>query len=192
MTATRLILSKDTIRNNPELLSQFLRAIAEDKAFLKSSYPRFDSWVENKVIPGIGAGFRTVVLEKRLDNTSGLLILKHTDSEKKICTLRIRPDFEKRGLGVRLFELAFDILQTNKPLLSVSENTKPKFGRLFKYFGFSEEASYLGLYVPFREEHAFNGVLEPECSVVGCQYIKRPHRLPDFPANPQSLYSLVL
>lgn len=187
----RIVLSKDSLRENPGLLDQFLLAVAEDGLFFKSNYPKFDSWISNKVVPGISEGCRTVVIEKRLNTTSGLLILKHTDKEKKVCTLRVRPDFEKRGLGVRLFELAFDILETDRPLLSVSDNTKPKFSKLFQYFGFSQEASYFGLYVPFREEHAFNGLLETERSTADCRYIKRRHPLPDFSANLQSRCSLV-
>lgn len=174
----RIFLTKDSLQKRPELLAQFIRAISDERIFFKSNYPDFDSWITHKVIPGIYEGHRTIVLEQRQNTIPGLLILKHTDTEKKVCTLRVGLDFENKGLGVRLFELAFDILQTDKPLLSVSDDTRPKFSRLFRHFGFSQEGSYLGLYVPFREEHSFNGLLERDEQSINSPTTTLRHPLP--------------
>ena len=142
-------------------MMQFVRAISDDVAFLRDSYPGFDEWLLSKVIPGIYAGERTAVVEMRGSAVAGLLIVKHSDGEKKLCTLRVRPNFECRGLGVRLFETAFDLLGTDRPLLSVSEPSMPKFLRLFMHFGFSKEAVYGGRYLPHVNELSYNGHLEP-------------------------------
>jgi hypothetical protein len=72
----------------------------------------------------------------------------------------VRPDFESKGIGVRLFEAAFDILGTERPLLSVSESSQPKFSRLFAHFGFAQEAVYEGRYLPSVQEIAYNGLLD--------------------------------
>lgn len=140
---------------------RFVRSISDDMAFLRESYPGFDRWLLGKVIPGIYAGERTAVVELRDSAVAGLLIVKHSDTEKKLCTLRVRPDFESRGLGVRLFETAFDLLGTERPLLSVSQPSMPKFLRLFAHFGFSKEAVYGGRYLPNVDELSYNGYLEP-------------------------------
>ena len=112
------------------------------------------------MLPELSLGKRTVVLEERDDKSAGLLILKHTAEERKLCTLRVRPEFENRGLGLRLFDKAFEILDTSRPLLSVSDQNLPKFSKIFDYFGFICEASYRDLYVPESQELAFNGVLK--------------------------------
>lgn len=157
----KFIISHSTVASEPERMMQFVRAIADDMAFLRESYPGFDQWLQSKVIPGIYAGERTAVVELRDSAVAGLLIVKHSVAEKKLCTLRVRSDFESRGLGVRMFETAFDLLGTEHPLLSVSEPSMPKFSRLFTHFGFSKEAVYDGRYLPQVKELSYNGYLEP-------------------------------
>lgn len=156
----RLILSRSTVEARPEIMLDFLKAIADDIVFLRASYPRFDEWLLRKVIPGIYLGERTACIELRDAEVAGLLIVKHSEYEKKLCTLRIRPCFESRGLGVRLFETAFDLLGTERPLLSVSQTSRAKFTRLFSHFGFAQEAIYEGRYLPKVDEFAYNGLLD--------------------------------
>ena len=91
---------------------------------------------------------RTLLIEERDSTAVGLLILKHTETEKKLCTLRVRPSFESKGLGVGSSRTAFQLLGTERPLLSVSEITALKFESLFKYFGFAQEGVYQGRYIP--------------------------------------------
>ncbi|MDR5759753.1 GNAT family N-acetyltransferase [Caballeronia sp. LZ035] len=154
------LLTKASLERSPWLLDEALRLAAEDAAFLRFSYPQFDDWFATKVIPGIRNGERTMLIERRDELTVGLLIVKHTMLEKKLCTLRIRPNFESKGLGVRLFQTAFDLLETEQPLLSVSSLAAPKFERLFGYFGFAQEAVYAGRYLPNVDEYSYNGLLE--------------------------------
>ena len=156
----KLLLSRSTVEGRPDLMIDFLGAISDDIHFLRANYPRFDEWLLSKVIPGIYRGERTVLVEQRDSIVAGLLIVKHTDLERKLCTLRVRPDFESKGLGVRLFETAFDLLGTERPLLSVSESSMVKFARLFAHFGFAQEAVYEGRYLPRIQEFAYNGLLD--------------------------------
>lgn len=156
-----LLLNRDTLQRNPRLLSEGLHSMTQDAQFLKANYPGFDKWFACKVLPGLFAGERTVMIEERDSGAAGLLILKHTDAEKKLCTLRIRPHFESKGLGVRLFQIAFEILKTERPLLSVSETSMPKFERLFQHFGFAKEGVYEERYLPKVDEFSFNGLLDP-------------------------------
>lgn len=156
----QILLDTSTILGNEALLTSSLSLIREDATFLRDSYPEFDKWLTSTVLPGIPTGERTIIIERRDDITAGVLILKHTATEKKLCTLRVRPAFESKGLGVRLFETAFQVLGTERPLLSVSQPLEPKFHRLFTYFGFAKEAVYQGRYLPMVDELAYNGLLE--------------------------------
>lgn len=156
----RIVLDQSLFVGNPALLSQALTLLREDAAFLRGSYPNFDSWLVNKVVPGIENGDRTLLIEMRANEVAGFMILKHNLSEKKLCTLRVRPQYESRGMGVRLFDTAFEILKTERPLLSVSEKAMPKFETLFKYFGFSREAIYQDRYLPRVRELSYNGLLD--------------------------------
>ena len=155
----RLLLNQKSVNENPLLLINLLDLIEQDVQFLKASYPLFNEWLIKKVVPGICIGERTALIEYRDSAPVGLLIVKHTVEEKKLCTLRVRPNFESKGLGVRLFEAAFELLETDRPLLSVSEISLPKFFTIFEHFGFSHEASYEGVYLPRVIEFSFNGLL---------------------------------
>lgn len=164
----KLIFSRSTVTAQPELMFEFLTAVNEDVEFLRENYPRFDEWFFRKVIPGIYRGERTAIIEQRDSVVAGLLIVKHSAVEKKLCTLRVRPHFESKGLGVRLFESAFDLLGTERPLLSVAQTAVPKFSRLFSHFGFAQEGVYNSLYLPEVNEFSYNGLLEmPQSIVVG-------------------------
>lgn len=147
---------------DPDALRLVLNMLAEDFVHLRSSYPEFEYWLLHKVIPGLLHGERSIFIEQRNSVVAGIVILKHTADEKKICTLRVRPEYECLGLGVRLFEKSFEVLETERPLLSVSENAYPKFSRLFDHFDFSHRASYAGMYLPRISELSFNGVLEDD------------------------------
>lgn len=155
----RLLLNQQSVNGNPALLFDLLNLIEQDVQFLKASYPLFNDWLTKKVVPGICNGERTVLIEYRESTPVGLLIIKHTVEEKKLCTLRVRPHFESKGLGIKLFETAFNLLETDRPLLSVSEIALPKFATAFNHFGFSHEASYEGVYLPKVVEFSFNGLL---------------------------------
>jgi predicted GNAT family N-acyltransferase len=162
-----IILSRESLSREPELLRRWLPKLFDDAMFLRASYPEFDNWLLGKVVPGLHTGERTILVEQRGSETAGVLVLKHSAKERKLCTLRVRPSFEATGLGVRLFEKAFEVLGTERPLLSVSETTQPKFVRLFEHFGFLRQGSYEGLYVPMVHEFSYNGLLEqlPLCEV---------------------------
>lgn len=191
----RLLLNQKTVSDQPALLFDLLSLIELDAQFLRASYPLFNNWLAKKVVPGICAGERTVLIECRESAPVGLLIVKHTPEEKKLCTLRVRPHFESKGLGIKLFETAFELLETDRPLVSVSEIALSKFSKIFEHFGFSHEASYEGVYLPKVVEFSFNGVLSnARCvqretslsSIFRCedQFSRlRPHRIrgaPDF------------
>lgn len=155
-----LLLTKVSLERSPWLLDEAVRVLRQDSTFMRSSYPHFESWLSSKVLPGLCTGERTVVIEQRGGEAVGLLIVKHTNVERKLCTLRVRPNFESRGLGIRLFQTAFELLGTDRPLLSVSSPTMPKFERLFEYFGFAQAAVYRGRYIPMVDEVSYNGELD--------------------------------
>lgn len=92
---------------------------------------------------------------------AGIAVLKHDLEERKLCCLRVLPDFSGSGLGLRLFEDSFEMLQTDYPLLSVCEEQLPHFQRVFDHFGFRTGSRYDGFYRRGVAEHSFNGLLYP-------------------------------
>ncbi|MDN7555543.1 GNAT family N-acetyltransferase [Burkholderia vietnamiensis] len=149
-----------SLAREPEQTSGMLSEVFARVQDLRDFYPAFDKWLAERVVPGLQTGERSILIEYRQGQLAALAILKDGDEEKKLCCLRVLPDFEDRhGLGVRLFEKSFEQLGTSAPLLSVAEERLPVFQRLFDHFGFELGASHEGIYRPGRTEYAFNGIL---------------------------------
>lgn len=125
----------------------------------KNYYPSFDSWYFQKVIPEARIGKREIISEVRDGKIVGVMILKNTSEEKKICSLRVSDEFQNHGLGVRMFEKAFKILETDKPFLTVSEEKLPSFQKIFTYFQFTQTERLENYYREGKKEFSFNGHL---------------------------------
>jgi hypothetical protein len=152
------------IANNRYLLtSQFYKSIYSHLFDLNSIYPGFQEWFISKVIPGAEAGNREFILSLSGDHKlTGIAILKNDifNGEKKICTIKVMPAFINTGAGIKLFERSMEILNTERPLATVSGEKMPHFERIFKYFGYKFYERYEGLYLPNITEYSFNGYLD--------------------------------
>lgn len=127
---------------------------------LKQTYPKFSDWYFNKVVNGLVSGSRSFIIEIRDGKMAGVAILKDSVREKKICTISVSEEFKSKGLGFRLFEKSMRLLDTDKPLASVSESRMPEFEKIFQHLNYEFSAEYRGLYLPQKSEFSFNGVLQ--------------------------------
>ncbi len=133
---------------------------------LRNYYPEFDLWFSKKVYPQLFTGERAILAEYREGQLAGFAIVKDNGFEQKLCCLRVMPSFQNaRGLGLRLFDRTFDYLETDKPVLSVSEEMLPKFNRIFSHFGFKMAQQYDGYYRKEKSEFSFNGLLLPDLTI---------------------------
>ncbi|MCL9791956.1 GNAT family N-acetyltransferase [Neisseria subflava] len=127
---------------------------------LSQQYPDFENWLEQKVFTGLYNKTRSILLEWRDGKIAGLAILKNEIEEKKLCCLRIMPEFQNKGIGIKLFQRSFAELGTEKPLLSVSEQKLSEFEKIFNYFGFVQTEKYFDLYKQNTIEISYNGYLK--------------------------------
>lgn len=88
----RIFLDQSVSVGDPAQLSQALKLLREDAAFLRGSYPDFDSWLFDKVLPGIVNGERTFLIEMRANEVAGFMILKHSLSEKSCAHCAFAPN----------------------------------------------------------------------------------------------------
>lgn len=145
--------------SDPDGYTRALSIAIDNLRELSGYYPDFDSWLSRRVLPGIISGERSILLEKSRGTLGGIAIVKDTPLEQKLCCLRVLPENQGSGVGLRLFERAFDALQNRSPLLSVSEERLGSFSRIFKYYGFELTEEYPDFYRPLKSEFSFNGLL---------------------------------
>jgi len=165
LNSTRII-DRDFIIANPESFSQLGDFIRTSLFGLSGYYPLFDQWLESKVLPGILSGERTVLVEYYRRRFSGLAIIKDDGIEQKLCCLRVMPEFQGSGTGLRLFERAFEHLENDMPLLSIAEEQRDTFKKLFSHYGFELAKEYKNYYRPLKDELSFNGLIEPKFTPV--------------------------
>lgn len=80
-------------------------------------------------------------------------------NERKICCLRVLPEYQNLGIGVKLFIRSMERLETDKPLLSISSNNLNRFKNIMDYFNFKQYQHYPDLYRKNSEEISYNGYL---------------------------------
>ncbi len=128
---------------------------------LSPDYPGIKTWFVNKVVPGLHCGSRHLVRIERQGQIAALGIAKAEGGESKICTVRIAPELQGRGLGIRVFDELMSWLGTDRPLATVSETKLADFQRIFDHYGYRLTSVCTGLYVSGRAEYLFNEPLSP-------------------------------
>jgi len=123
---------------------------------LSADYPGIENWFRRKVVPGLRVGERYIHRVERDGQLIGVGIAKNSETEKKICTVRVMPEHFGRGAGVRIFDNLLRWIDDDRPHLTVSEGKLPAFERIFDHYGFNETSQRNGLYVPGRFEFGFN------------------------------------
>lgn len=122
-------------------------------------YPNGAEWLSTKVFSDDSS--RLLLISQLPDGlVNGFSILKNDDSEKKICTLFVSPDFRGKGIGTALLNRSLDLLDCDKPLITVSDDLLLSFIPLFSRYGFENNESYVDRYRDGHIEYSFNGVLK--------------------------------
>ena len=127
---------------------------------INNDYPDYKNWFYNKQIKGCLTPYRNILFIKNEDGKIiALCSLKKDASEKKICTLFVAKEYRNQGLGSLLIEEAMKYLETDKPLITISENKLPMFKNLITKYNWDLTEIALSLYSENEKEFCFNGKL---------------------------------
>ena len=132
---------------------------------LEKEYPSFERWYYRKVVPGLAKHEREVYVYMVDQVIAAVMILKNSATEKKICTLRVRNEYQKCGIGSELIRLAQNCLKTDYPVITVSKDKEIEFKRLFEKFGFNRYKDYDSYYRVGKIEVTYNGPIEAKDSL---------------------------
>lgn len=129
---------------------------------LSAEYPDFSDWYWQKVVPGLRDSSRIIRCLCINHAIVGVIILKKTAKEKKICTLRVSSAFQKQGIGKRLLAWAITDLRCNAPLVTVPQIHYDAYHKLFSKAGFVLCQKRKGYYKENSIEYVYNGFLEKQ------------------------------
>lgn len=125
---------------------------------LAFEYPFFKEWLKGVFDELISTDQRIIVLccgSSKFD-IKGVSILKKTRDEKKICTLRVDKSYRNQGIGSVLLRRSIEILEENKPLITVSGIHMKEFSPFLKKHGFVLKDKVKSLYRRGSYEYFFN------------------------------------
>lgn len=140
------------------LFKYYVDKVFEKLCFLKRSYPNFKEWYYGKVIPNVGLGTREIIVEELDGEIVAVSIVKKSE-EKKICTFAVFGIYQNKGIGRKLMRNSIEFLETNRPIITVSEENIYEFRRFLRGFGFEEVQQIPNYYLEGSIEYAFNGRL---------------------------------
>lgn len=124
---------------------------------LDSYYPDISNWYVNNVVPNTVVGNDIVLLNFNNNTLTGIAVGKNGLNEKKLRCVRIHPDYQNSGLGLRLIEEMFQLLETDKPHCTVCEEMIHLYSRPFiNRYGFMLNSVHKGLYRKNKLEYSFN------------------------------------
>lgn len=133
---------------------------------LQMEYPSFRSWYVRKIVPGVIAGSRDLLITCEGTKLAGVAILKDGE-EKKICTLRVAVDCRRHGVGSGLLDAAINVLGMEQPMITVADSRLHEFEPLFRSSGFRRVQNVSDYYRIGSQEICFNGYLRnPSCIAV--------------------------
>ena len=127
---------------------------------LNYEYPNFYNWYNNLFDKNFQLKHnRKIIISTYNNDIAGIIILKKSNSENKISTLRVDKRYRNNGIGKTLIKLGIEWLEDEKPLITVNENKIYQFRHLFNYFGFKLKDE-INCYNKYSKELFFNSIAD--------------------------------
>ena len=121
-------------------------------------YPDHCDHFFSKYVPGIFDGKREIITCYIDDKIAAVAILKKDTNERKISTLFVKPEYQKRGIAIELLEKCFAWLKTSRPVVTIADYKLDQFARVIEKYDWIETGVLAdGYYNDHSREHVFNG-----------------------------------
>lgn len=124
---------------------------------LDAFYPDVGHWYVSTVIPGLLLGKDKLILAKDNQRIVGFAIGKLTEAETKLRCVRVLPEHQQHGVGIRLIDKMIEMLEASEPVVTVSEEMINHYSRIFvNRYGWRLNHVSKGTYRKGKLEYHFN------------------------------------
>jgi len=135
------------------------------------SYDSHWEWLQDKFFPNLKNGTRGYSFAVDYDSAqsittrrgiipvytlTGCALLKNEPEEKKLCCLFVDPNYRGQKIASKLIEDSFELLNTNKPLMTVSQQNLGMLQKLIDRYGFELTSVKESVYKPGVKEYFYN------------------------------------
>ena len=104
--------------------------LIEISNIIKTEYPNFEEWFNQKVIPDLYLGKRNIVIAYKNNEVVGFVNLKKKNNEKTISNLYIKTSRSYRKIWNNLIDRSIDWLETSNPKFIIPYNKLEEYGSL--------------------------------------------------------------
>jgi hypothetical protein len=163
------VISPENYSNLHSILKELFVVISSSQVW----YPEIFKWYSFKFLPGLNNGSRKILFYEINSEIAGIALLKIMEEEKKICTFFVKNQYRNNGIGRSLFGKCLEILDTDKPMITVPGERLSQFSRIFKYYDLKLEQVIEDYYRSKSKEYVFNGNLN--LNVTGNYEYDIPH-----------------
>ena len=144
----KYVLSKMSDKN----FSKAVLAIYLQTSYNHDQYPEYLKWFYTVNLPRIFKGDGDIIFYLDGLEIVSLSTLKNTD-EKKICTLLVNEDYQKKGYSKQILEDSFEYLGTDKPLITIPTKRLKEFSKIIDAYHWHQTSKTNEYY---SEEVIFN------------------------------------
>nr|QIM10389.1 hypothetical protein PlAlph_1430 [uncultured Alphaproteobacteria bacterium] len=119
-------------------------------------YPKYQNWFYVRFLQGLKAQTRIILYCLSADNEiAGVILLKKTAAENKICTLFVCEKYQRKGIASALLGKSLKIFGNQRPIITVSESNYAQMAKLLDNYGFKLQNVQTGEYSTTEKELHF-------------------------------------
>lgn len=147
-------------RSSHKLFSKVLAESYNITDWIADDYPKHFEQFWTKYVPGIFSGEREIFAAYVGKHIAGVVILKKTTEEQKICTIYVPDEFRCQGIATALLQKSFEWLGTDKPLVTIADYKKNDFVKIIEQYCWTlTQTLERGYYNDHSRELVFNGTI---------------------------------
>lgn len=126
---------------------------------LDEYYPDIENWFLHKVIPGMDSGKNKIIVARDKGIITGFALGKKSEEEHKLRCIRVLPDCQNSGLGIKLIDRMIEAIECKNPHITVSEELLHHYSRIFvTRYGWDLVDVKKGAYRRNKLEYYFNDI----------------------------------
>lgn len=132
--------------------------------FVKIYYSNHYNWFFNTQLPEtLHSDRRNILFVKDKDEIIAVANLLKNESEKKICTIFVKEEYQRRGIGSMLVDESMKWLNTRYPIISFSKERYNLCKSFIEKYNWKLTRKIKGFYKEGVEEFFFNVPENNEC-----------------------------
>ena len=125
---------------------------------LEKDYPIHKEWFYNKFVKELDGIKREIIYYEKNNIIYGVVFLKNSEKEKKICTIYVDEKYRNQGVGTRLIKESIKFLGTKTPFITMPDYKEKCFIKIIEKYNW-QKTQVIDSYYSKNIELVFNGFL---------------------------------